>query len=123
MRCCILLVCAPLLAMIACGTDVPPAITHYGHTTSPDGVIEAHAYEHTTDAGELTQVMLAFPEACRSGAVAAYRVGLSLTLKWRDNENLEVHHPARIAFQRNASGEVLQCGKRKVRVHLVSSSQ
>src|SRR5690242_7917346 len=95
-----------------------PSVEPYAQATSPDGAVNASVFEHTGDAGEITQVLLGFPNGCGSGAVAAYRVGLRLELRWIDNDNLEVIHPPGVQFTQNASGDVIQCRDRKVRVHL-----
>jgi len=69
----------------------------------------------------MTQVMLDFPEErCGSGAVAATGIGHGLKLRWLTPDTLEVRHPVGLELSRNASGEILQCGQRRVRVALAS---
>jgi hypothetical protein len=69
----------------------------------------------------MTQVMLDFPEeGCGSGAVAAPGIGHGLKLRWLTPDTLEVRHPIGLELTRNASGEILQCNHRKVRVVLAS---
>jgi hypothetical protein len=69
----------------------------------------------------MTQVMLDFPEErCGSGAVASSGTDHELKLRWLAPDVLEVHHPSGLALSRNASGETLQCGQRKVHVVLIA---
>jgi hypothetical protein len=69
----------------------------------------------------MTQVMLDFPEErCGSGAVATAGIGHGLNLRWLTPDTLEVRHPTGLKLSRNASGEILQCGRRKVRVVVAS---
>ena len=90
-----------------------------GRVTSPAGwcvasLMEAPGAEHTT-------VLLEF-DGGRCGAGAVYFDGgrHGIELRWRDAQTLEVLHPEGVRAHRNASGEVLQCFNRKVRVVLVS---
>ncbi len=86
---------------------------------SPAGWCVASTVE--MDAGEdsqNTQVLLAFDGGCGSGAVAFDGLNIGLQLQWLDGTTLEVRHPQSASPTRNASGEVIQCLERKVRVVL-----
>jgi hypothetical protein len=87
---------------------------------SPAGWVEAYIVESTFDADDQnTQVLLSFDEGrCGSGAVSALGTDHGLELRWIDATTLEVQHPQALEMTRNASGEILQCGNRKVRVLL-----
>jgi len=112
-----------VLFIAGCSDQSLPAITEYAHVRSPDGTVSAFAYEYGTEERGLTQVMLQFPGDCGAGSAAAYRSGLELELRWLDDENLQVLHPPGVEFQHNASGDVLRCFDRKVRVRLVARSE
>ena len=111
------------LLLSGCDPEPIPPVVPYAQAASPDGLISAAVFGHTGGAGAITQVLLGFPNGCGSGAVSAYRVGLRLELRWIDNDNLEVIHPPGTEFTRNASGDVIQCNDRRVRVHLSSRAQ
>jgi hypothetical protein len=57
-------------------------------------------------------------DTCGIGAVSAQGRFLGLQLRWIDPTTLEVIHPRNVPTSRNASGEYLQCGPRKVHVML-----
>jgi len=85
---------------------------------SPSGWCEAYIVEWSDDN---SQVMLDFDGgACGSGAVSALGKAPCLQLRWLDPTTVEVQHAADVRMQRNASGEVIQCGgpHRRVRVVL-----
>jgi hypothetical protein len=85
---------------------------------SPSGWCEAYIVEWGDDN---SQVMLEFDGgACGSGAVSAFGKGPGLQLRWLDPTTVEVQHSAGVKMDRNASGEVIQCGgpHRRVRVVL-----
>jgi hypothetical protein len=105
--------------LTSCSSDIETSIAEYGHIKSPDGDAEAYVYENSADSKLLTQVTIKFPGNCYSGAVAAYRSDLKLELRWENDETLEVRHPQGVDFERNASGETVQCFSRKVHVRLV----
>jgi hypothetical protein len=88
------------------------------HVPSPSGWCKAYVldYEHAH-----SQVILEFDGGkCGSGAVTALADHAPLYLRWLDATTLEVQHPSGVRMERNASGEVLQCGgpHRRVRVVL-----
>lgn len=78
---------------------------------------------HESPEGHNTSVILDFDNGrCGAGAVHFSGTGHPIHLRWLDAETLEVAHPEEVRAQRNASGEVIQCFKRKVRVVLVANS-
>jgi hypothetical protein len=87
---------------------------------SPAGWVSAYVDEYRDGpSGGMTQVILSFDnDTCGAGAVAAPGFDLGLRLRWTDPTTLEVIHPQNLAMRRNASGEYLQCGPRKVHVVL-----
>jgi hypothetical protein len=89
---------------------------------SPAGWVEAYVEEwRTGPSNGNTQVMLSFDnDRCGSGAVSAQGRNLGLQLRWIDPTTLEVTHPDNVVMSRNASGEYLQCGPRKVHVLLTA---
>jgi hypothetical protein len=107
--------CSPRTAELSCASES-------SRTPSPEGWAIACVVEADYEEGEaMTQVMLDFPEErCGSGAVAASGSGYGLRLRWLTPDTLEVRHPAGLTLERNASGEILQCGSRKVRVVLAA---
>lgn len=85
---------------------------------SPSGWCEAYIVEWGDDN---SQVMLEFDGgACGSGAVSAFGKEPGLQLRWLDSTTVEVQHAKGVQMERNASGEVIQCGgpHRRVRVVL-----
>jgi hypothetical protein len=75
--------------------------------------------------GGYSQVMLEFDGAlfggkCGSGAVTAWSKDPKLHLRWLDATTIEVQRAKGVKMERNASGEVIQCGgpHRRVRVVL-----
>ncbi|MBE0456309.1 MAG: hypothetical protein ACTJIB_20715 [Pseudoalteromonas prydzensis] len=111
-----------LFLLLGCEPEIADGTVKYGKVNSPSGKIQAYVYEYNNEMGELTQVILDFPNGCGAGAVSAYKAGLDLELKWRDNQNLEVHYQQGINFGRNASGEIIQCYEYKVTVHLIETA-
>jgi len=102
-------------ALIACQEK---ALDTRLHAPSPSGWCKAYVfdYEHT-----YSQVILEFDGGrCGSGAVTAWADHVPLHLQWLDATTLEVQYPNAVRMERNASGEVLQCGgpHRRVRVVL-----
>jgi len=90
--------------------------------TSPAGWCTASVVETTYEhpSSQVTQVLLSFDGgACGSGAASSTGTGLGLQLRWLDDTTLEVRHPASTPMTRNASGDVLQCRSRRVRVVLI----
>jgi hypothetical protein len=102
-------------AWLSCSGDENRAV-------SPEGWCIACVVESDYgDGARMTQVMLDFPEErCGSGAVAASGSGHGLKLRWLGPDTIEIRHPAGLELSRNASGDILQCGRRKVRVVLAS---
>jgi len=92
----------------------------YGRTRSPNGLLEAYVYELAQPNGGITQIMINFSPVCGVGSVSTDGLKLKLELRWIDDENLMVIHPPGVELEHNASGEVLQCRDKKVRVHLAS---
>jgi hypothetical protein len=85
---------------------------------SPSGWCEAYVVEWSD---ENCQVMLEFDGgACGSGAVSAFGKAPDLQLRWLDPTTVEVQHSSKVRMERNASGEVIQCGgpHRRIRVVL-----
>jgi hypothetical protein len=86
---------------------------------SPAGWCVASVHESVE--GQNTGVLLDFDDGrCGSGAVHFRGTGLKIGLRWIGPDTLEVEHPSNAVPQRNASGEMIQCGARKVRVVLLS---
>ena len=85
---------------------------------SPAGWCKAYVADF--DFGEGTsQVLLSFDDGrCGSGAVSFRGRRVDLGLRWIDSTTLEVAYPRDVQPERNASGEVIQCLDRKVRVLL-----
>ena len=90
---------------------------------SPAGWVTAYVEEtRGGPSGGVTQIILSFDnDTCGAGAVAASGLDLGLRLRWSDPTTLEVIHPQNLEMRRNASGEYLQCGPRKVHVVLTPS--
>lgn len=91
---------------------------------SPNGWVEAYVVEWTYGSGEgRTQVMLSFDEGwCGRGSVSANGTGLGLGLRWVEPDTLQVTYPTSVDLQQPPGGDNMQCGKRKVRVVLSSST-
>ena len=109
------------ILLMGCQPPDEPEIetAQYGRIASPNGEMEAYVYETGSETDGLTQVIIEFyPGECGAGTASAYRSGLEYELRWIDDENLEVSHPPGIEIRHNASGEVLACLERTVRVHL-----
>lgn len=86
---------------------------------SPAGWCVASVHESVE--AKNTGVLLDFDDGrCSSGAVYFRGTGLKIGLRWIGPDTLEVEHPSSAVPERNASGEIIQCGARKVRVVLLS---
>jgi hypothetical protein len=109
------LVAAGLVAFVGC---TEKALDTRLHVPSPSGWCEAYVFDYEQN---YSQVALAFDGGkCGRGAVTAWADHVPLQLRWLDATTLEVRHPGGVRMERNASGEVLQCGgpHRRVRVVL-----
>lgn len=91
-------------------------------TASPSGDVVAQIVEiERGPESSNTQVILSFDGGrCGSGAVSTNGIRVGLSTRWVDDRTLEVTYPKGRAMERNASGEILQCRDRMVRVLLVS---
>lgn len=113
-----------ILLLPGCTDPAPDPVANriIDHVTvsSPDGSIEARVYEIVGDENAaLTQLMLSFKNSgCGSGAVSWYENDLDVSLRWIDDQTLEVRYPGVVEAARNPSGEVITCLDQKVRVLL-----
>jgi hypothetical protein len=68
--------------------------------------------------------MLSFDEErCERGSVSANGIGLGFELRWVEPATLQVTYPESVDLERGPGGEDVQCGNRKVRVILSSSTR
>ena len=101
-----------------------PKITKSDGIVSPEGWCVASVYEIEDVKERNTQVLLDFDQGkCGSGAVSFNGTQHHLKLHWIEKDKLEIRYPSGLKPQRNASGEVLQCGERKVLVKLTPSAE
>jgi len=112
-----LLVMGIIVPIASCARDW--STREVAAATSPAGWCVARVVESRYgSSGSNTQVVLDFDGGCGSGAVAADGVNHALKLRWIDDSTLQIEHPKALVLTRNASGEILQCYDRKVRVVL-----
>jgi hypothetical protein len=95
-------------------------IEEYARTLSPDGEVIASVYHYDSPTGGLTQVSLDFDGlGCGAGSAAWYEYDIGVELRWIDAGTLEVSYPDGKSYQHNASGDLLGCYDRVVRVVMV----
>jgi hypothetical protein len=116
---CLLL--AVVSSLISCSS---PEFKESVRVASPNGWVEAYVLEWSYGQGNgRTQVMLAFDGGrCGRGSVSANGIGLGLKLRWVEPATLQITHPESVDLERSPGGEDVQCGNRKVRVILSSST-
>ena len=104
-----------VIAIARCATTGPK---QSARVPSPSGWCEAYVVEWSD---ENSQVMLELDGgACGSGAASAFGKAPGRQLRWLDPTTIEVQHATSVRMERDASGEVSQCGgpHRRVRVVL-----
>ena len=123
--CSVVLAVATLVGVLAVGActrddDGYGPIEEYARVLSPDGEVSAYVYHYDSPSGGLTQVSLDFVGlGCGSGSAAWYEYDLGVDLRWIDATTLEVNYPAGKTFEHNASGDLLGCYDRGVRIVMV----
>ena len=111
------LVCTLVAGACTGSSDGHSSIEEYAHALSPDAEVSAHVYHYDSPTGGLTQVMLDFVgRGCGSGSASWYDYDIDVELRWIDSATLEVSYPYGIRFRHNASGDLLGCLDRLVRV-------
>jgi len=84
---------------------------------SPDDEVNAYVYHYSSPTGGLTQVMLEFDGlGCGIGSASWYEYDIGVGLHWVDTETLEVTYPDGKLYSHNASGDLVGCFDRSVRV-------
>lgn len=114
------LVCVLTVSGCTRSDDGYGPIEEYAHALSPDGEVSAYVYHYDSLSGGLTQVMLDFVGlGCGSGSAAWNNYDIGVELRWIDAGTLEVIHPGGKDYDHNASGDLLGCYDRGVRVIMV----
>ena len=114
--------CALVLSACSGSDESVDPIEEYGRTLSPDGDVSAYVYHYDSSNGGLTQVSLDFVGlsiGCGAGSAAWHEYDLGVALRWVDSEILEVTYPEGKPYRHNASGDLLGCMDRAVRVVMV----
>ena len=112
---------ATAILLVSCTDDSKEVSAYPGailNARSPSGRTVASVVEADTEAGQLTQVLLAF-DRCGVGPVSVSGIDAGLELAWLNDTILEVRHPPESVFLGSVPGERLECGRDAVRVALV----
>lgn len=114
------LVCALTVSSCTRSSDGYGPIEEYARILSPDGEVSAYVYHYDSPTGGLTQVGLDFVGlGCGSGSASWYEYDIGVELRWIDAMTLEVIYPGGKDYEHNASGDLLGCFDRGVRVVMV----
>jgi hypothetical protein len=108
-------------SLVSCAEDAREVSGYPGailNLPSPSGRTVASVVEANTEAGQLTQVLLAF-DRCGVGPVSVSGLNAGLELEWRNDTILEVRHPPESVFLGSVPSEPFECGGDAVRVVLV----
>jgi hypothetical protein len=111
-----------LAILTSCGTEANEVRGYPGSildARSPSGRAVASVVEANTEAGSITQVLLAF-DKCGLGPVSVLGVSAGLELEWLNDTTLQVRHPPESRFLGSIPPGDLDCGAGPVRVVLVS---
>jgi len=120
LRVSVLLLSVLVVAACSRATDEQSQIDTYAHALSPDGEVSALVYHYDSANGGLTQVSLDFVDTgCGAGSAAWYEYDIGIHLRWIDAGTLEVTYPDDKRYEHNASGDLLGCYDRAVRVVMV----
>jgi len=114
------IVCTLIVGACTRSGDGYGPIAEYARALSPDSEVSAYVYHYDSPTGGLTQVSLDFVGlGCGSGSAAWYEYDIGIELRWIDTGTLEVTYPDGKRYQHNASGDLLGCFDRGVRVVMV----
>lgn len=114
------IVCTLVVGACTRSGDGYGPIEEYARALSPDSDVIASVHHYDSSTGGLTQVGLEFVGlGCGFGSAAWYDYDIGIELRWIGARTLEVSYPDGKRYQHNASGDLLGCLDRLVRVVMV----